>query len=139
MTPTEHSPSRTDSQTRHGLPMVALLFILATATSAMAQDAQIDARRHQVAGRAFNPGDSTEGAAPSTTARTWLDTQASGAMASPHKQTLNGPAMSRVYQRLLQQLSGKGNASGDATTDTDADSKNNPASDLLKGLSALKP
>jgi hypothetical protein len=139
MTPIEHRPSRTNCHAPLGLATVALLVTLVTATSAMAQDAQIDARRRQAAVRAINPGESTEAAAPSITARTWLDTQASGAMASPNKQTLNGPVMSRVYQRLLQQLSGKGGASGEAVSDADPDSKGNAAGEMLKNLGGLKP
>jgi hypothetical protein len=60
-------------------------------------------------------------------------------MASPNKQTLNGPVMSRVYQRLLQQLSGKGGASGEAVSDADPDSKGNAAGEMLKNLGGLKP
>jgi hypothetical protein len=76
-----------------------------------------------------------------TTARSWLQAQAGGTMATPNKQTLNGPAMSRIYQRLLKQLSGKGGGSGDAgaAPDSDAEAKDNPASDLLKSLSGAKP
>jgi hypothetical protein len=143
MTPNKHSPSRNGSQIQHRLALVTLLFTLATATSALAQDAQTETRRHQTAVHAVTPAESAAAVAPtataSITARTWLDTQASGSMASPHKQTLNGPIMSRVYQHLLKQLSGKGNASGDANAESDSDNKNNAAGDLLKGLGDLKP
>lgn len=137
-------------QAHRALTVLGLLGCLASAHTAMAQDAQVEARRHRVV---THTGNSAEGmdaananaalaAKGSTNTRTWLDAQASGTQASSHRQTLNGPAMSRVYQRLLTQLGGKGQGAeggGDASSDLDADTKSNPASDLLKGLGALKP
>ena len=40
----------------------------------------------------------------------WLKAQDAGAHASKYKQTLSGPAMSRVYKRYLDSFDGNGNA-----------------------------
>lgn len=144
MTSHARCPSPRAHRTHRVGLILSLLGALSASPWAMAQDAQVEARRHVVpptATTAAPISPAPEGPI-STNARFWLDTQASGTLASPHKQTLNGPAMSRVYQRLLRQLSGKSQGAGDSTesaSDADADSKSNPAGDLLKGLSALKP
>jgi Protein of unknown function (DUF3613) len=139
MTPIKHRPLCTDSPTQRGWSMSALLVMLTTATSAMAQEAPTDARRPPAPTSVTTPGETTASPAAPITARTWLDLQASGSLASPSKQTLNGPAMSRIYQRFLLQLSGKDKAAGDASTETDANGKGGASDDLVKGLSASKP
>lgn len=75
------------------------------------------------------------------TARTWLNAQSSGAQASPHKQTLSGPIMSGVYQKMRKQLSSS-KASKDAGTSTDneaSDDKDKPMGDLGNVLGNTKP
>ena len=81
-------------------------------------------------------------APPAVTARTWLNAQASGTQASAHKQTLSGPIMGGVYQKMRKQLaSGKdsGEASASSEDDNTADTKGNPLGDLSKVLGNTKP
>jgi Protein of unknown function (DUF3613) len=82
--------------------------------------------------------------APATTpvtARTWLNAQSSGSQASPHKQTLSGPIMSGVYQKMRKQLSsGKGNSEAGSSASNDASgNKDNPLGDLGQVLGNTKP
>lgn len=85
----------------------------------------------------------SEPAAPASpvTARTWLNAQSSGSQASPQKQTLSGPIMSGVYQKMRKQLSGsKGSTEAGASTDNDASGdKDSPSGDLGKVLGNTKP
>jgi Protein of unknown function (DUF3613) len=82
--------------------------------------------------------------APATTpvtVRTWLNAQSSGSQASPRKQTLSGPIMSGIYQKMRKQLSsGKGSPEASSPTDNDASGNNdNPLGDLGKVPGNTKP
>jgi len=107
----------------------------------MAQDAQIDARRHQAGARNLTFLENSEVKAPPITARTWLGHQASGTMASSHKQTLGGPIMSSVYQKMRKQLSGgKSSTEAGASTENETSGdKDNALGDLGKALGNAKP
>ncbi len=73
------------------------------------------------------------------TARTWLNAQTSGTLASPHQQKLSGPVMTLVHQKLLRQL-GSGKTSGAGSTGNGGDSKDKSSGDLSKALGdAIKP
>lgn len=102
--------------------MLALISLMAASSAACAQDAS-------AAPREPSPID----------ARLWLDMQASGSLASKNKQTLNGPAMSRVYQKFLKQMGAKGADEAGASGESGSDGKDNAASDLMKSLSSTKP
>jgi hypothetical protein len=125
----------------HAMAWITLLCAMAAPMAAFAQGSPVDQSHHELTQAAPAPAVTDTRAPDAITARSWLQAQAGGTLAGPHKQTLNGPAMSRIYQRLLKQLSGKGGGSGDAGTasDSDSEAKDNPASDLLKSLSGTKP